>query len=85
MTIDSILKDHTSLEIECFDRLYLTGYVPFLQTGGGLVNFFTKHRKKPIPSPALLNEMTQKFRRSVEQLIMDLHVLENELQKFEKK
>jgi len=67
MTIDSILKHNTTLEIECFDRLYLTGYMPFLQTGGGLVNFFTQHRKKPIPSPALLNEMTQKFRQSVEQ------------------
>ena len=66
MTIHEILKNHTTLEIESLDRMYLTGYIPFLQTGGGLVNFFVQHRKKPIPSPALLNEMTKSFRKAVE-------------------
>ena len=55
MNVDSIIKNNVILEVECFDRLYLTGYCPLLQTGGGLVNFLIRHRKNPIPSPALLN------------------------------
>jgi hypothetical protein len=66
MAIHEILTQHTTLEVESLDRMYLTGYIPLLQTGGGLVNFFIQHRKKPIPSPALLNEMTKSFRKSVE-------------------
>lgn len=67
MTIHDILKKHISLKVECLDRMYLTGYIPLLQTGGGLVNFFVQHRKKPIPSPALLNKMTKAYRKSVEE------------------
>ena len=81
MTIDKILKDHITLEIESLDRLYLTGYIPLLQTGGGLVNFFVKHRKKPIPSPVLLSEMTQRFRKSVEQYANENNII---IHKFEK-
>lgn len=81
MTIDKILKDHITLEIESLDRLYLTGYVPLLQTGGGLVNFFVKHRKKPIPSPVLLGEMTQRFRKLVEQYANKNNII---IHKFEK-
>jgi hypothetical protein len=66
MTVSEILAKHITLEVECMDRLFLTGYIPLLQTGGGLVNFFVEHRKKPIPSPALLNQMTLSFRKSVE-------------------
>jgi hypothetical protein len=40
-----------------------------LQTGGGLVNFFVQHREKPIPSPALLDEMTKSFRKAVDAFI----------------
>lgn len=59
--INELLKDHVTLEIECIDRLYLNGYIPRLQTGGDLVSFLMKQLGKPIPSPALLNQITQKF------------------------
>ena len=31
-TVAEILKEHVVLDIECFDRLYLNGYIPSLQT-----------------------------------------------------
>jgi len=38
-TINDILKEHVTLDIECIDRLYLNGYIPQMQTGGQLVRF----------------------------------------------
>jgi hypothetical protein len=34
-----VLDGHTVLDISCLDRLYLTGFVPKLQTPGGVVYF----------------------------------------------
>ncbi len=59
--IDSIVRDHVTLQIECIDRIYLNGYLPSLQRSGQLAYFLTTHRKNPIPSPALLGQMTQRF------------------------
>ena len=59
--INEILRDHVTLEVECMDRIYLNGYVPKLQTGGQLVTFIMERLGKPIPSPALLGELTQDF------------------------
>ena len=33
-TVADILKEHVTLDIESFDRLYLNGYVPILQIPG---------------------------------------------------
>ena len=35
-----VLEGHVTLELECFDRLYLNGYVPLLQGGAGAAHFF---------------------------------------------
>jgi hypothetical protein len=59
--IDTILRDHVTLQVEAIDRIYLNGYLPGLQRGGQLAYFLTAHRKNPIPSPALLGQMTQRF------------------------
>lgn len=31
-TVAEILKEHVLLDVECFDRLYLNGYIPSRQT-----------------------------------------------------
>ncbi len=59
--IDSILREHVSLQVECIDRLYLNGYVAGLQRSGQLAYFLTKHRGNWMPSPALLGQMTDRF------------------------
>ena len=38
-TVQEILPNKISLDIECVDRVYLNGYVKNLQMPGGLVNF----------------------------------------------
>jgi hypothetical protein len=56
-TVAEILKEHVALDVECFDRLYLNGYIPSLQTEGQLTYFLTKHLGNAIASPALLGRI----------------------------
>lgn len=65
-TIAEILDGHVTLEVECVDRLYLNGYVSSLATPGGLITFMRDHLGKPIPSPAVLGQVTSTFRDSVQ-------------------
>jgi hypothetical protein len=65
-TITEILEGHVTLEVESVDRLYLNGYVPSLSTPGGLTTFMREHLGKPIPSPAVLGKVTQRFRDQVQ-------------------
>jgi hypothetical protein len=63
--VNDILRDHVTLMVDCMDRIYLNGYIPNLQVPGQLVNFLTKHRGNPVPSPALLGQIGQKFHDAV--------------------
>ena len=54
LTVADILKDHVTLEVESIDRLYLNAYVPQLQSEGGVVGFFRRHRGALIASSALM-------------------------------
>lgn len=63
--IDMILRDHVSLQLECIDRIYLHGYVPGLQRPNQLAYFLNIHRGYPIPSPALLRQMSERFVGSI--------------------
>ena len=65
MNINEVLDGHVSLEIDCVDRLLLNAYVPNLQVGGQVVTFLTGHLGFPIPSPALLEKIGNRFRREV--------------------
>lgn len=59
--IETILHDHTTLKVECLDRIYLQGYVASLQRPNQLAYFLNVHRGNPLPSPALLGQMTDRF------------------------
>lgn len=63
--IETILREHVSLQVECIDRLYLQGYVPALQRPNQLAYFLNVHRGHPLPSPALLGQMTERFVKSI--------------------
>ena len=65
--VAELIRDHVTLEVECVDRLYLNGYIPTLQTPEQLVAFLRRHRGHPIPSPKLLGDISQGYRRRVEQ------------------
>jgi hypothetical protein len=67
-TIPELLDGHVTLEVECLDRLYLNGYIGKLATGGGLCMFMRGQLQKPVPSPAVLGQISEKFRESVKTL-----------------
>ena len=39
-TVAEVLREHTTLEVESIDRMYLNAYVPGLQHDGGVAAFF---------------------------------------------
>src|SRR5262249_1479340 len=63
--IPELLSGHVTLEVECLDRLYLNGYIGPLATSGGLVTFMRGQLGKPIPSPVVRGQVTEKFREAV--------------------
>ena len=67
VTVPDILDGHVTLDVECLDRIYLNLYVPTLQVPGQVVTFLTGHLGFPIPSPAVIEKIGVRFRRSVEQ------------------
>ncbi|HEY3652752.1 MAG TPA: hypothetical protein VGL33_32615 [Streptosporangiaceae bacterium] len=66
LTVNDVLDGHVVLDIECLDRIYLNAYVPILQSSGQVVAFMTQHLGMPIPSPALMEKISTRFRRSAE-------------------
>jgi hypothetical protein len=66
--IPELLSGHLTLEVECLDRLYLNGHIGPLATAGGLVTFTREQSGKPIPSPVVLGQVTEKFRDAVREM-----------------
>jgi hypothetical protein len=62
VTVDEVLGGYVALDIECLDRVYLNAYVPILQSSGQVVAFMTQYLDLPIPSPALPEKISQRFR-----------------------
>src|ERR1043166_9619954 len=67
-SIPELLQDHVTLEVECLDRLYLNGYIGPLATSGGLVSFMREQLGKPIPSPVVLGQISERFRDAAKAL-----------------
>ena len=67
-SIPELLKGHVTLEVECLDRLYLNGYIGGLATPGGLVTFMREQLEKPIASPVVLGQISEKLRGAVKEM-----------------
>ncbi len=65
VTAAEVVAGHVSLDVCCLDRLYLTGFVAKRQTPGGVVYFLHDHRGNPIPSPAVFEQIGNKFRAAI--------------------
>ena len=63
--VETLLRDHISLQVDCIDRLYLNGYVPKLQRPQNLWWFLVEHRGYPVPSPPLLRRLVDTFVASI--------------------
>lgn len=70
-TAAELIDGHVALEVESLDRIYLNGYVPNLQVSGQVVSFLTAHLGNPIPSPALLAPIGNRFRKAVQVFAAD--------------
>jgi hypothetical protein len=66
VSVKDVLDGHVTLDVECLDRVYLNLYVPTLQVPGQVVTFLTRHLGFSIPSPAVIEKIGTRFRRSVE-------------------
>ena len=56
-----VLSQHTTLVLECVDRMYLNVYVPLLQTAAGAAHFFREMRGVAWPSTVLMAPITERF------------------------
>ena len=70
-SVAEILSQHTTLTLECIDRLYLNVYVPVLQRAAGAAYFFRKLRGASVPSSALMAPMTQRFVNAIKRFAED--------------
>ena len=80
-----VLAEHTTLELECIDRMYLNVYVPLLQSGAGAAYFFRKVRGNPVPSSALMEPMTRRFVAAIERYAAKEGVELIRFERFERK
>src|SRR5687768_7557714 len=64
--VAEIIRSHVVLAVESIDRMYLNGYVPGLQTEGGLVHFVRTHLGYRIASTAVIAPMSEAFVRAIE-------------------
>jgi hypothetical protein len=79
--VGEMLKDHVTLEVECIDRLYLNGYIPRLQTPGGLAYLVKEDLGLPVVSTTAIAPMSHAFVRNIEKFAKEKGV---ELIKFAK-
>lgn len=71
LTVHEILPGKITLDIECVDRVFLNGYVKFLQMPGGVINFICRQFGWAIPSPKGMYQMSDQFRQAVEQYAIE--------------
>src|SRR5215468_4454350 len=64
--VETILRDHVTLQLDCIDRVYLNGYVPALQRPAQLWRFLCQEHGYKVVSPALLKRMTNSFVAAIE-------------------
>jgi hypothetical protein len=83
--VAEIIKDHVTLEVRCLDRLYLNGYVPRLQSSGGVVDFLVRACRQTIASPAVFGQITTAFKAQLRAWADQQHIPWIEFRKGERK
>ena len=70
-TVADVLADHTTLELECVDRMYLNVYVPLLQNPAGVAYYLRELHDYPVPSSVLLAPLTRAFVAAIERFVKE--------------
>jgi hypothetical protein len=68
-SVAEILDNHVTFELEAIDRMYLNGYVPSLQTGGGVVYFLKQHLGARVPSTMMVAPLSERFVQAIERFV----------------
>jgi hypothetical protein len=68
-SVAEILDHHVTFELEGIDRMYLNGYVPSLQTGGGVVYFMKQHLGARVPSTTMVAPISERFVNAIERFV----------------
>ena len=68
-SVADVLSDHTTLELECVDRMYLNLYVPLLQTPGGVAHYLHDVCGYQVPSSVLLAPRTRDFVTAIKRFV----------------
>jgi hypothetical protein len=83
--VETLLREHVPLNVDCIDRLYLNGYVPILQRPENLWWFLTQHRGYPVPSPQLLRRLTDEFVERIDAFVAQHRIPVVHFQKKQRK
>ena len=83
--VAEIIKDHVTLEVRCLDRLYLNGYVPRLQSSGGVIDFLVRACRQKIASPAIFGQLTEAFKARLRRWATEQQIPWIEFRKGERK
>ena len=68
-SVAEILDHHVTFELEAIDRMYLNGYVPGLQTGGGFAYFLKTQLGVRVPSTVMIAPMSERFVAAIERFV----------------
>jgi hypothetical protein len=68
-SVAEILDHHVTFELEAIDRMYLNGYVPSLQSGGGVVYFMKTHLGARVPSTQMVAPLSERFVATIEHFV----------------
>ena len=68
-SVAEVLDHHVTFELEAIDRMYLNGYVPSLQTGGGVVYFLKQHLGARVPSTMMMAPLSERFVKAIEHFV----------------
>ena len=68
-SVAEILDHHVTFELEAIDRMYLNGYVPSLQSGGGVVYFMKTHLGARVPSTMMVAPLSERFVHTIERFV----------------
>ena len=70
-TVREVLDEHTTLEVESIDRMYLNVYVPALQYDGGVATFFRQHQGHSFASSVLMAPISRAFIAAIERFVTE--------------
>ena len=68
-SVAEVLADHTTLELECVDRMYLNLYQPLLQTPGGVAHYLHEVCGFLVPSSVLLGRRSHQFVAAIKRFV----------------